>query len=313
MYEEIKDDIALIELSDVNDRLMLVALYNHFYNLCKRDAQSNDTLLVVRSVFKLLLDALKDSSVKEADSIMRAFLKCLNKSNMLNDYKLKALIEAFESYLDLIVNDSRYVKIIDEYVALSFKEKARYVIQYRDFLFNVDNQIGLSCAQYKGEELRNIIVQGLEEKLPSINLAVYTNLVITEELVINDDVENEKSRIFRRELEKITKDILIGELKRGNLNRSSIKDPKLKKVYSYLTYTEQTICLMAMVYNIAGYDGNDKSRDVEKMKEICQVIGITESDYLIVLINLVTHMNSLKEKLDFSEEEFGGEGSTLKM
>lgn len=86
-----------------------------------------------------------------------------------------------------------------------------------------------------------------------------------------------------------TKEYLINQLQNGNISLIDFQDEKAKQIFSSFKELEQKIWAMGTIYNIAGYEKNDKSHENEKTEEICKVLGISKIKYIKTTILMGFH------------------------
>ena len=66
---------------------------------------------------------------------------------------------------------------------------------------------------------------------------------------------------------------------------------------------------MGAIYGIAGYDRNDKSKNDEKIKEMCELLGISKLKYTKIALSMgIRYIKMMKKAMnEIDTETFDGD------
>jgi len=83
--------------------------------------------------------------------------------------------------------------------------------------------------------------------------------------------------------------------------RISLPHKEARDFFTSFNELEQKIWLLGAIYGIAGYDKNDKTKDNEKIAEICELLGISKFKYKKTAISMAFRsIKTMKKAMDES-------------
>ncbi len=305
MIKNFKKELELINSNDfINEKLMIFSLYNEFYNDILGHA--DDYFIryyapFMEKTFELVVAELnlKDNISVSAEQFMRFYFQMLKKSRLSSMPQAKGIIKTFENELNSFIEASEYVNVIEKFSSISLDTKVNIMAQFREYI----NNMFLTTIDLYGEKnskgLRHNILDILSIKLEEY---LKDNL---EEGYNENDITNK----LKPTMMVVTKDYLMNQLGNGDTSLIDFQDEATKQFFGGFNEIEQKIWLMGAIYIIAGYDRNDKSKDDEKIKEMCELLGISKLKYTIIALSMgIRSIKMIKKTMNgIDTETFDGD------
>lgn len=305
MIKNFKKELELINSNDfINEKLMIFSLYNEFYNDILGHA--DDYFIryyapFMEKTFELVVVGLnlKGNISVSAEQFMRIYFQMLKKSRLSSMPQAKGIIKTFENELNSFIEASEYVNVIEKFSSISLDTKVNIMAQFREYI----NNMFLTTIDLYGEKnskgLRHNILDILSIKLEEY---LKDNL---EEGYNENDITNK----LKPTMMVVTKDYLMNQLGNGDTSLIDFQDEATKQFFGGFNEIEQKIWLMGAIYIIAGYDRNDKSKDDEKMKEMCELLGISKLKYTIIALSMgIRSIKMMKKAMnEIDTETFDGD------
>lgn len=305
MIKNFKKELELINSNDfINEKLMIFSLYNEFYNDILGHA--DDYFIqyyapFMEKNFELVVAELnlKDNISVSAEQFMRFYFQMLKKSRLSSMPQAKGIIKTFENELNSFIEASEYVNVIEKFSSISLDTKVNIMAQFREYI----NNMFLTTIDLYGEKnskgLRHNILDILSIKLEEY---LKDNL---EEGYNENDITNK----LKPTMMVVTKDYLMNQLGNGDTSLIDFQDEATKQFFGGFNEIEQKIWLMGAIYIIAGYDRNDKSKDDEKIKEMCELLGISKLKYTIIALSMgIRSIKMIKKTMNgIDTETFDGD------
>ena len=278
MGKYFKNQLDLICDNDkINDKLMIVSLYNEFYNSILGSASDffiRQYKPLMEKTFEFVVATIslqKDIEIN-ANQFMNLYFKFLKISKLSNVNPAKEIIEYFEHDVNSLTDSMKYVTTIDQLDFLSFSSKVDLMVQFREFInhmmFEITKFYEEENGQKIGYDVFDILTNKLEQQLNPKANSISFELDVKPEMMIS------------------TKDYFIEKLKNGEFIENGIKE-EVKDFLFHFNELEQKILCMGTIYEIAGYDKNSKT--AEKKEEICALLGIPKSEYTRIMISIAFH------------------------
>jgi len=305
LIKNFKKELELINSNDfINEKLMIFSLYNEFYNDILGHA--DDYFIryyapFMEKTFELVVAELnlKDNISVSAEQFMRFYFQMLKKSRLSSMPQAKGIIKTFENELNSFIEASEYVNVIEKFSSISLDTKVNIMAQFREYI----NNMFLTTIDLYGEKnskgLRHNILDILSIKLEEY---LKDNL---EEGYNENDITNK----LKPTMMVVTKDYLMNQLGNGDTSLIDFQDEATKQFFGGFNEIEQKIWLMGAIYIIAGYDRNDKSKDDEKIKEMCELLGISKLKYTIIALSMgIRSIKMIKKTMNgIDTETFDGD------
>lgn len=282
MIKNFKSELDLVNSNkNISEKLMIFSLYNEFYNDVLGSA--GDYFIkkyepFMKKTFELVVASLnsQENVNVNAEQFMRAYFKMLKKSRLSSMPQVKGIIITFEKELNDFIDASEYANVIEQFESIPLVAKVNIMIHFREYI----NNMYLTTIELYGEknskELRHNILDML-----SIRLGEYLKDGLNQGVDSTNLTDNLKPVMMTS-----TKDYLMNKLKNGEFGFEDIQDEDVKEFFANFNETEQKIWLIGAIYAIAGYDKNDKSKEKEKIEEICKLLGISKFKYTKIAISM---------------------------
>ena len=306
MVKNFKKELDLISSNgQISEKLMIFSLYNEFYNDILGNADDyfgQHYAPFMEKTFELVtagLNLQQNVSVN-AEQFMKIYFGMLKKSRLSSMPQAKGIITTFENELNAFIDASEYVNIIEQFESISLDTKVSIMAEFREYI----NNMFLTTIQLYGEESSKELRHNILDML-SIKLGEYLKDSLSQGISLNDLTINLKTTMMMS-----TKDYLMNKLQNGEFGFEGIQDEETKKFFDSFSEIEQKIWLMGAIYGIAGYDQNDKSKDAEKIEEMCQLLGISKFKYTRIAISMGIHsLKVMKKAMDEIDVETFDEDS----
>ena len=300
MIKKFEKEVELISSNNsINEKLIIFSLYNEFYNdiLSLTDEEfSNHYLLFIEKTFELVISSLnlKENINISAKQFMNIYFQTLKKSKLSSMPQVNKIIKKYEDNINSFINDSEYVKVIDKFNTIPFNIKVNIMVQFREYINDVYNNIINLYGNENSKELRQNILEMLTIKLDdylSENTEKYHN---DDNIICN----------LKTSMMAFTKNYLITKIENNNISLMDFEDEETKQFFSTFNEVEKKIWLMGAIYNIAGYERNDKSSNHERIKEICDLLGISRLKYTKSALSMGIHsIKMMKESMNEINKE----------
>jgi len=305
LIKNFKKELELINSNDfINEKLMIFSLYNEFYNDILGHA--DDYFIryyapFMEKTFELVVAELnlKDNISVSAEQFMRFYFQMLKKSRLSSMPQAKGIIKTFENELNSFIEASEYVNVIEKFSSISLDTKVNIMAQFREYI----NNMFLTTIDLYGEKNSKGLRHNILDIL-SIKLEEYLKDSLEKGYNENDITNNLKPTMM-----VITKDYLMNQLGNGDTSLIDFQDEATKQFFGGFNEIEQKIWLMGAIYIIAGYDRNDKSKDDEKIKEMCELLGISKLKYTEIALSMgIRSIKMIKKTMNgIDTETFDGD------
>ena len=283
--------------NQISEKLMIFALYNEFYNSI---LSSTDDYFIkcytpfMDKTFELAAAGidLQEKSNVNAEQFMRIYFEML-KINSLSSIP-NEIITSFEKELKSLIASSKYVNIIEQFATISLGVKVNIMISFREYINNMFITTINLFGEESSKELRDDILD-----MQLIRLEKYLNDSLNEGINQDNLTDDLKSVMM-----VATKDYLLNKLSNHEFGFDGIKDEATRDFFASFSEAEQKIWLIGAIYGIAGYDKNDRSKDNEKIEEICKYLGISKIEYIVLTISIgIRSFKTMKKAMDEIESE----------
>lgn len=300
MIKNFRKELELISNnSQISEKLMIFSLYNEFYNDIM--GNSNDYFAqhyapFMEKTFELVAAGLniQENISVNAEQFMKIYFKMLKKSMLSNMPQVKSIISIYENELNSFIDASKYVNVIEKFDSIPLDTKVNIMAHFREYINNMFLTTIDLCGEENSKELRHNILDML-----SIKLEGYLKNNLNEGIDFVNLTDNLKPTMVI-----YTKDYLMNKLKNNEFGLNFFQDETTKQFFAGFNEIEQKIFLMGMIYSIAGYDKNDKSKQNEKIKEICKMLEISKLRYMKTSFSMGIHfLKVMRELMNEKESE----------
>ena len=257
MINNFRKQLELINSNNcINEKLMILSLYNELYNNILSH-EDDDCIhyyaAFMEKTFELVVSVtnLQDNISVNAEQFMRTYLQMLKINRLFSLPPAKGIIKTFEDELNLFIETSEYVNVIEKFNSITLDTKVNIMANFREYINNMSLATINIYGEEKSEELRQNILDML-----SIKLEEYLKDSLEKGYNENDITNNLKPTMMVN-----TKDYLMDKLRNGNTSLIGSQDEDLNNDLNYNQKIELKMWLMGAIYYIAGYDKNDKSKD----------------------------------------------------
>lgn len=302
MIKNFKKELELINSNNcINEKLMIFSLYNEFYNDILGHA--GDYFIqhyapFMEKTFELVVAGLnlQDNISVSAEQFMRVYFQMLKKSRLSSMPQAKGIIKTFENELNSFIEASEYVNVIEKFNSISLDTKVNIMAQFREYI----NNMFLTTIDLYGEKNSKGLRHSILDML-SIKLEEYLKDSLEKGYNENDITSNLKPTMM-----VITKDYLMDKLRNGDTSLIDFEDEAAKQFFDSFKEIEQKIWLMGLIYGIADYD---KSKDNEKIKEMCELLGISKLKYTKIALSIgIRSIKMMKKAMnEIDTETFDGD------
>ena len=302
MIKNFKKELELINSNNcINEKLMIFSLYNEFYNDILGHADDyfiQHYAPFMEKTFELVVAGLnlQDNISVSAEQFMRVYFKMLKKSRLSSMPQAKGIIKTFENELNSFIEASEYVNVIEKFNSISLDTKVNIMAQFREYI----NNMFLTTIDLYGEKNSKGLRHSILDML-SIKLEEYLKDSLEKGYNENDITSNLKPTMM-----VITKDYLMDKLRNGDTSLIDFEDEAAKQFFDSFKEIEQKIWLMGLIYGIADYD---KSKDNEKIKEMCELLGISKLKYTKIALSMgIRSIKMMKKAMnEIDTETFDGD------
>ena len=302
MIKNFKKELELINSNNcINEKLMIFSLYNEFYNDILGHADDyfiQHYAPFMEKTFELVVAGLnlQDNISVSAEQFMRVYFQMLKKSRLSSMPQAKGNIKTFENELNSFIEASEYVNVIEKFNSISLDTKVNIMAQFREYI----NNMFLTTIDLYGEKNSKGLRHSILDML-SIKLEEYLKDSLEKGYNENDITSNLKPTMM-----VITKDYLMDKLRNGDTSLIDFEDEAAKQFFDSFKEIEQKIWLMGLIYGIADYD---KSKDNEKIKEMCELLGISKLKYTKIALSMgIRSIKMMKKAMnEIDTETFDGD------
>ena len=302
MIKNFKKELELINSNNcINEKLMIFSLYNEFYNDILGHADDyfiQHYAPFMEKTFELVVAGLnlQDNISVSAEQFMRVYFQMLKKSRLSSMPQAKGIIKTFENELNSFIEASEYVNVIEKFNSISLDTKVNIMAQFREYI----NNMFLTTIDLYGEKNSKGLRHSILDML-SIKLEEYLKDSLEKGYNENDITSNLKPTMM-----VITKDYLMDKLRNGDTSLIDFEDEAAKQFFDSFKEIEQKIWLMGLIYGIADYD---KSKDNEKIKEMCELLGISKLKYTKIALSMGIRSIKMMKKAtnEIDTETFDGD------
>ncbi len=302
MIKNFKKELELINSNNcINEKLMIFSLYNEFYNDILGHADDyfiQHYAPFMEKTFELVVAGLnlQDNISVSAEQFMRVYFQMLKKSRLSSMPQAKGIIKTFENELNSFIEASEYVNVIEKFNSISLDTKVNIMAQFREYI----NNMFLTTIDLYGEKNSKGLRHSILDML-SIKLEEYLKDSLEKGYNENDITSNLKPTMM-----VITKDYLMDKLRNGDTSLIDFEDEAAKQFFDSFKEIEQKIWLMGLIYGIADYD---KSKDNEKIKEMCELLGISKLKYTKIALSIGIRSIKMMKKVmnEIDTETFDGD------
>ena len=253
---------ALEDAKNVDDKLMVFAIYYDLYNALVRYLDNFDS----------------DLANNYGEFLSKSFELCVASTNLtyqsvavetfINSYKgllgvhmisriepIKELICYSSDNLEQISETMKYVQALD-LKELNFCTKAKFVMATREHINNVFCSIVEMYGEEESYNLRYGILDELTDLMPEV-------------LNQGSDLD-----LFRRNLKKETNKIVDKKIESKEFNFFQFEDDGVKSFISSLDEQELQIYILGISKALAGYQDNDLEFEPICAKDACQKLNM---------------------------------------
>lgn len=302
MIKNFKKELKLINSNNcINEKLMIFSLYNEFYNDILGHADDyfiQHYAPFMEKTFELVVAGLnlQDNISVSAEQFMRVYFQMLKKSRLSSMPQAKGIIKTFENELNSFIEASEYVNVIEKFNSISLDTKVNIMAQFREYI----NNMFLTTIDLYGEKNSKGLRHSILDML-LIKLEEYLKDSLEKGYNENDITSNLKPTMM-----VITKDYLMDKLRNGDTSLIDFEDEAAKQFFDSFKEIEQKIWLMGLIYGIADYD---KSKDNEKIKEMCELLGISKLKYTKIALSMgIRSIKMMKKAMnEIDTETFDGD------
>lgn len=302
MIKNFKKELELINSNNcINEKLMIFSLCNEFYNDILGHADDyfiQHYAPFMEKTFELVVAGLnlQDNISVSAEQFMRVYFQMLKKSRLSSMPQAKGIIKTFENELNSFIEASEYVNVIEKFNSISLDTKVNIMAQFREYI----NNMFLTTIDLYGEKNSKGLRHSILDML-SIKLEEYLKDSLEKGYNENDITSNLKPTMM-----VITKDYLMDKLRNGDTSLIDFEDEAAKQFFDSFKEIEQKIWLMGLIYGIADYD---KSKDNEKIKEMCELLGISKLKYTKIALSMgIRSIKMMKKAMnEIDTETFDGD------
>ncbi len=302
MIKNFKKELNAIKSSEnINDKLMIFALYNEFYNCVSGSLDDRFLICYVpfmKKTFELVAASfnLKGNVKVNAKEFMKVYFSMLKCSELSSMSPVKSIISLFENELDSFIETSKYVNVIDKFESIPLDTKVKLMAEFREYINNMYVTTIELYGEASSKELRNSILTMLLGRLDE-----YLKDSLNKGVKPNKLTNNLKDAMMTS-----TKEYLINKLKDGEFGFENVEDEAVKKFFTSYNDIEQKIMLMCAIYAISGCD---KSSAKERMEEKCELLNISTAKYIEALRSICIRYSTVIDNTvyEFDDETFDGD------
>ena len=291
MIKNFKKELDLVSTNNqISEKLMIFSLYNEFFN----DIMGNldDSFIQYYSSFmeKTFESVIAELNLQEDISVnAKQFMKIYFKMLKPNMPFARYTIMTFERKLNSLIDASGYVNVIEKFDSIPLDTQINIMAHFREYINSMYHTTIELCGEENSRELRHNILEML-----SVKLEEYLKDSLNKGIDSVNLIDNLKNT-----LSVYTKDYLMNKLKNEEFGLKVFQDETVKHFFASFNEIEQKIWLIGLIYVIAGYDKNDKSKEKEKLREICKLLKISKLKYIRTAFSMALHLLKTMKTEDF--------------
>ena len=280
MIKSLKKEISLIGNNKrIADKLMVIAIYNEFYNdvidaINQKDIEEYTT--IIEKAFDATVRYFNTNKTRNVSTerFMKVYFDIIRKNDLFNKQPLDQVITNIENQLGDHNSIMSFVSVIDDFDELILERKVDIMVQYREYANELLNSINdmFGYKTIKGYELRFSILHTLKTRLEH-----YLNYCKK-----NNIRPGKISSNLRVNMINPIKNLLLD----CTLGVQHVQDGELYDFLDGYNDLEQDIWMMEYIYEITGCNKNAKALNFNKSKEICGFLGISKIKYALTNVSM---------------------------
>lgn len=266
----------------INEKLMVIGIYNEFCNdildATADENLKNEYALILAKTFEVTVRKINYQKRRNvnADHFMSIYFKILKETKIANSFPFSHVIANFESQLHTYNETMKFVNMIDGFEELAFSTKIQIMQEFRECVNTILTNIGEIYGYENSGNLRNNLLRVLTN-----NLGNYLKTCKAENIAPSSMISN-----VRPYMMNTAKNFLIYQLNGYRFDFLNIKDSTIRAFIDSFNDLEQDIWIMSLIFEIAGYNDNEKLMDSRKIKEICKLLHISKVRYTLTTISM---------------------------
>lgn len=287
----------------INEKLMVLGIYNEFCNDIL-DATADENLkeeyaLIMAKTFEVTVRKINYQKRRNVgpDRFMSMYFKILKETKIASALPFSYVIANFENQLHNYSETMKFVNMIDEFEELAFNTKIQIMQEFRESVNRVLTSIGEIYGYENSCNLRNNLLRVLTN-----NFANYLKTCKAENIAPSVITGNVKPYMMN-----IAKNFLVYQLNGYRFDFLNVKDSNTKAFLDSFNDLEQDIWIMSLIFEIAGYNDNEKLMDSSKVKEICKLLHISKIRYTLTTLSMglrsLNNLSILRNGVDNSNNE----------
>ena len=305
MKKDYKKELELINSNKrISERLMIIGLYNEFYNEIVNNTEDNfikHYASFMEKTFEIAAIGLEKNEKLSvnAKQFMEIFFEILKKNRLSNMSPAYEIIEKYEKEIKASSDKFEYVNIIDKTDSISIDEKINIMLEFKEFIDNMNEKANFTFGKKNTKDLREKLLHLQIDKLKEF-------------LKENNTIKNNDN--LKEVMMTSTKEYLIKRLINPEDGLKDIQDNNMNEFLSKFNETEKKLWLIGIIYGISGYDRNDKKNEEKIIEEICQTLGITKMRYKALGLKMeIKYYNIMKKEFDELRKEDDDEDLELEI
>ena len=298
-----KEINAIKDKNSIENRLLILALYNELYNIIFCNMQSTLSCIGDEESYKqtekqfkhitkrmeMVFDLVADSGLEHYDGTLKAkmfmeyFLSLVRDDQVFYETGSEITVANFKNELDHYIDVSEYANIIDKYDNLNFTQKAKIMISYRELINDIWLRVVQIYPEYLSRDFRHEILKELNKRLDEY-LKNHTNNKSSSKINFEDLKHNMETYLFEY-LKNIVKNnykYLLG-----------FESQRVNYLFSKLDENQSKVWLISMMHFIAEEDYAINTSELLAMprpEEILELTSIKENEVTIFVLDLVSKL-----------------------
>lgn len=280
MIKNFRKELKLVSNnSNISEKLMIISLYNEFFNYIMRDLGESFIQYYSSFMEKTFESVIVELNLQEDISVnAKQFMKIYFKMLKPNMPFARYIIMTFERKLNSLIDASGYVNVIEKFDSIPLDTQINIMAHFREYINSMYHTTIELCGEENSRELRHNILEML-----SVKLEKYLKDSLNKGIDSVNLIDNLKTT-----LAVYTKDYLMNKLKTDEFGLKIFQDETVKHFFASFNEIEQKIWLMGLIYAIA--DKNDKLKEKEKLREICKLLEISKLRYIRTVFSMALHL-----------------------
>lgn len=284
MIKSLKKEISLIGNNKrIAEKLMVIAIYNEFYNDVIdtiNPKYTEEYTTIIEKAFDATVRYFNTNKTRNVsiERFMKVYFDIIRKNDLFNKQPLDQVITNIESQLGDYKNIMNFVSVIDGFDELFLERKVDIMVQYREYANELLNSINdmFGYKTIKGYELRFSILHTLKTRLEHYLSYCKKNNISPGKISSN----------LRVNMIKPIKNLLLDKLDDCTLGVRHVQDDSLYEFLDGFNDLEQDIWMMEFIYEITGCNKNAKALNFNKSREICNFLGISKIKYALTNVSM---------------------------